>query len=60
MEILSTIKQPLSMKVRRIVHRMIANGLINENDNKQDLRIVIRAEDKELENIFNQTKSCRI
>ena len=48
------------MKVRRIVHRMIANGLINENDNKQDLRIVIRAEDKELENIFNQTKSCRI
>ena len=31
-----------------------ANGLINENDNEQDLRTVIRAEDKELENIFNQ------
>ena len=31
-----------------------ANGLINENDNKQKLRTVIRVEDKELENIFNQ------
>ena len=30
------------------------NGLINENDNEQELRIVIRVEDKELENIFNQ------
>ena len=31
-----------------------ANGLISENDNEQDFRTVIRAEDKELENIFNQ------
>ena len=31
-----------------------ANGLINENDNEQDLRTVIRAEYKKLENIFNQ------
>ena len=31
-----------------------ANGLINENDNEQELRTVIRVEDKELENIFNQ------
>ena len=31
-----------------------ANGCINEHDNGQDLRTVIRAEDKELENIFNQ------
>ena len=31
-----------------------ANGLINENDNDQGLRTVIRAEDKKLENIFNQ------
>ena len=31
-----------------------ANGLIGENDNKQDFRTVIRAEDKEVENIFNQ------
>ena len=28
-----------------------ANGLINEIDNKQELRIVIRVEDEELENI---------
>ena len=28
--------------------------MINENDNEQDLRTVIRVEDKELENIFNQ------
>ena len=35
-----------------------ANGLINENDNEQDLRTVIRAENKELENIL--TKFCRI
>ena len=31
-----------------------ANGLISENDNEQDFRTVIKAEDKELENIFNQ------
>ena len=31
-----------------------ANGLISKNDNEQDFRTVIRAEDKELENIFNQ------
>ena len=31
-----------------------ANGFINEDDNGQDFRTVIRAEDKELENIFNQ------
>ena len=31
-----------------------ANGLISKNDNEQDIRTVIRAEDKELENIFNQ------
>ena len=31
-----------------------ANGLINENDNEKDLRIAIRAKNKELENIFNQ------
>ena len=31
-----------------------ANALINENDNKQELRTVIRGKDKELENIFNQ------
>ena len=31
-----------------------ANGLINENNNEQELRIVIRVKDKELENIFNQ------
>ena len=31
-----------------------ANSLINENDNEQELRTVIRVEDKELENIFNQ------
>ena len=31
-----------------------SNGLINENGNEQDLRAVIRAKDKELENIFNQ------
>ena len=31
-----------------------ANGLINENDNEQELRTIIRVEDKELENIFNQ------
>ena len=31
-----------------------ANGLINKNVNEQDLRKVIRAEDKELQNIFNQ------
>ena len=34
------------------VHK--ANEVINENDNNQDLRTVIRAEDKELDNIFNQ------
>ena len=28
--------------------------MINQNDNEQDLRTLIRAEDKELENIFNQ------
>ena len=28
--------------------------MINENDNEQELRTVIRVEDKELENIFNQ------
>ena len=28
--------------------------MINENDNEQGLRTVIRAEDKELENISNQ------
>ena len=27
-----------------------ANGLIKENDNEQDLRTVIKAEDKELKN----------
>ena len=31
-----------------------ANGLINENDNGQELRTVILVEVKELENIFNQ------
>ena len=31
-----------------------ANELINGNDNEQELRTVIRVEDKELENIFNQ------
>ena len=31
-----------------------ANGLINENNNEQELRIVIKVKDKELENIFNQ------
>ena len=31
-----------------------ANGLINENDNEQELRTVIRVEDEELENRFNQ------
>ena len=31
-----------------------ANGLINETHNEQELRTVIRVEDKELENIFNQ------
>ena len=31
-----------------------ANDLINENDNEQEIRTVIRVEDKELENIFNQ------
>ena len=31
-----------------------ATGLINENHNEQDPRTVIRAEDKELENILNQ------
>ena len=30
------------------------NDLINENDTEQELRTVIRVEDKELENIFNQ------
>ena len=45
------------MKARGIVHRTIGymkqNVLINENDNEQDLRAVIRAEDKELE-IFQE------
>ena len=31
-----------------------ANVLINENNNEQELRIVIKVKDKELENIFNQ------
>ena len=30
------------------------NGLINEIDNEQELRTVIRVKDEELENIFNQ------
>ena len=46
------------MKKRGVVHRMIGYmkqiDLIHENDNEQDLRTVIRAEDKKLENIFNQ------
>ena len=31
-----------------------ANDLINDNDNEQELRTVIRVEDKELEKIFNK------
>ena len=31
-----------------------ANGFINDNDNEQELRTVIRVEDKELEKIFNK------
>ena len=47
------------MKKRGVVHRMIGYmigqiDLIYENDNEQDLRTVIRVEDKKLENIFNQ------
>ena len=40
--------------MRGIVYRMIqeANGLINKIDNEQELRIEIRVEDKELENII--------
>ena len=36
-----------------------ANSLINENDNQEDLKIVITAENKKLENIY-VTKFCRI
>ena len=46
------------MKLRGIVCRMVGfqekNGLINEIDNEQELRTVIRVKDEELENIFNQ------